>query len=152
ALAITKHTVTRNFQGRIITSGDMVLLNVTIAHNTGPGVSREDRSFPILTTLANTIVANGTGPNCSGSITSLGHNLDSDGTCGLSGPGDLSGVGEEAGLLPLADNGGPTQTHALLLGGCQGDACVFGSIANDAGDNSSVPATDQGGVLRPEDG
>ena len=152
SLAMTNSTVTGNLQGGIITGGDMVLLNVTIAHNTGPGVSREDRPFPILTTLANTIVANGTGPNCSGSITSLGHNLDSDGTCGLSGPGDLSGVGEEAGLLPLADNGGPTQTHALLLGGCQGDACVFGSIAIDAGDNSSCPATDQRGVLRPQDG
>ena len=152
SLAMTNSTVTGSSQGGIITGGDMVLLNVTIAHNTGPGVSRDDRPFPITTTLANTIVANGTGPNCSGSITSLGHNLDSDGTCGLSGPGDLSGVGEEAGLLPLADNGGPTQTHALLLGGCQGDACVFGSIAIDAGDNSSCPATDQRGVLRPQDG
>ena len=152
SLAMTNSTVSGNLEGGIITGGDMVLLNVTIAHNTGPGVSRDDRPFPITTTLANTIVANGTGPNCSGSITSLGHNLDSDGTCGLSGPGDLSGVGEEAGLLPLADNGGPTQTHALLLGGCQGDACVFGSIAIDAGDNSSCPATDQRGVLRPEDG
>jgi hypothetical protein len=42
-------------------------------------------------------------------------------------------------LGPLADNGGPTQTHALLPG----------SPAIDAGDNTACPATDQRGVTRP---
>ena len=37
------------------------------------------------------------------------------------------------------DNGGPTQTHALLAG----------SPAIDAGDNVSVPATDQRGLGFP---
>ena len=45
-------------------------------------------------------------------------------------------------LGPLAANGGPTQTHALLPG----------SPAIDAGDNASAPATDQRGVARPLDG
>ncbi len=42
-------------------------------------------------------------------------------------------------LVPLADNGGPTQTHALL----------WGSPAIDAGDDASCPATDQRGAARP---
>jgi hypothetical protein len=45
-------------------------------------------------------------------------------------------------LGPLANNGGPTQTHALLAG----------SPAIDKGDNTGAPATDQRGVARPRDG
>jgi CSLREA domain-containing protein len=43
-------------------------------------------------------------------------------------------------LGPLADNGGPTQTHALLAG----------SPARDAGGADFCPATDQRGVTRPQ--
>jgi hypothetical protein len=45
-------------------------------------------------------------------------------------------------LAPLASNGGPTKTHALLAG----------SPAIDRGDNSGAPAADQRGVARPRDG
>jgi hypothetical protein len=41
---------------------------------------------------------------------------------------------------PLADNGGPTRTHALLLG----------SPAIDAASTPDCPTTDQRGVLRPQ--
>jgi hypothetical protein len=41
---------------------------------------------------------------------------------------------------PLADNGGPTLTHALLEG----------SPAIDAGDDSVCPAVDQRGIARPQ--
>jgi hypothetical protein len=70
-------------------------------------------------------------------ITSLGFNLLDDDACGLSGTGDLQNA--EAGLLPLADNGGPTLTHAL---GPNSDAL-------DAGSCSS--GTDQRGQPRPVD-
>jgi hypothetical protein len=77
-------------------------------------------------------------------VTSLGHNLSSDGTCGLSAPGDLSNVDPQLG--PLADNGGPgaprTLTHALLPG----------SPAIDAGDNAGCPPSDQRFDERPMDG
>ena len=42
-------------------------------------------------------------------------------------------------LGPLADNGGPTRTHALLAG----------SSALDTGKSADAPATDQRGVSRP---
>jgi hypothetical protein len=45
-------------------------------------------------------------------------------------------------LGALADNGGPTKTHALLAG----------SPAIDHGDNNDAPAIDQRGVARPRDG
>jgi hypothetical protein len=43
-------------------------------------------------------------------------------------------------LGPLTDNGGPTQTHALLAG----------SPALDAGGPDFCPGTDQRGVTRPQ--
>lgn len=42
-------------------------------------------------------------------------------------------------LGPLANNGGPTQTHALLIG----------SVAINNGDNKACPETDQRGTIRP---
>jgi hypothetical protein len=80
---------------------------------------------------------------------SLGNNLDTDGTSGIANGvnGDLAGTLAapiDARLGPLANNGGPTRTHALL----------FGSPAVDAGaceDTSGQPlATDQRGVARPQ--
>jgi len=66
--------------------------------------------------LRNAIVADSQGGNCVitrvGTITSLGYNLSDDATCPLAAAGDMTGVA--AGLAPLANNGGLTQTHALL--------------------------------------
>ncbi|MGB7347004.1 MAG: choice-of-anchor Q domain-containing protein, partial [Pirellulaceae bacterium] len=73
------------------------------------------------------------------SPTSLGNNLDAQGTCGLIEPSDLSNVDPMLG--PLQDNGGPVPTHALLTG----------SPAIDAAATSS-PITDARGVFRPQDG
>jgi hypothetical protein len=72
-----------------------------------------------------------------------GHNLV--GTVGgetaiVPQPGDQFGVTPaQLQLGPLQDNGGPTPTHALLVG----------SIAIDAGNDSNCPPTDQRGVARP---
>jgi hypothetical protein len=93
-------------------------------------------------TLQNTIIANQlAGPDCAGLITSNGFNLDSDNTCQLTQPSDKPNVSNPL-LGPLADNGGPTLTHALLPG----------SPALDAGDNAGCPPTDQRAFRRPVDG
>jgi hypothetical protein len=86
------------------------------------------------------VAGNGTTtPNCNKVLDSLGHNLTDDDSCGLTAPSDL--VVADAMLGPLADNGGPTETHALLAG----------SPAIDAGSpDCPPPATDQRGVLRPQ--
>ena len=107
-----------------------------MSDNTGTAGSGGISNVGAAVTLVNTIGANNLGGDCSGAITSLGHNLDGDGSCGLSGPGDLSGVDPILG--PLADNGGPTFTHALLPA----------SMAIHAGDDTAAPATDQRGFPR----
>jgi hypothetical protein len=95
-------------------------------------------------TFKNTIVANShsaSGGSCPGDfgsadITDGGYNLDSDNTCGFpTNNNSLSGVDPMLG--DLADNGGPTMTHALLEG----------SPAIDQG-NSFAAITDQRGKPR----
>jgi len=90
--------------------------------------------------------------NCSGlgACADGGHNLDSDGTCHLSGNGCIfcghngsSLCFRQVNWAPLSDNGGPTQTIALLPG----------SPAIDAGDDSVTGppdnlTTDQRGLPR----
>jgi CSLREA domain-containing protein len=109
--------------------------NSTISGNTGGGISSGNTNI-----LKNTVFASNTAGDCiGGTVTSLGNNLDSDGSCNLIAAGDLPNTNPLLG--PLADNGGPTQTHALLVG----------SPAIDAGSGDCPPpATDQRGVARPQ--
>ena len=65
--------------------------------------------------------------------------MNSDNTCNLTDPSDLPRVDPLLG--PLQNNGGPTLTHALLLG----------SPAIDAGDDGAAPGTDQRGISRPQE-
>jgi hypothetical protein len=78
-------------------------------------------------------------------LTSQGHNLVGNKTgCTVTATtGDLFGTGASPinpQLGPLANNGGTTQTHALLSG----------SPAINAGDSAGCPATDQRGIARPQ--
>lgn len=139
--------------GLYVTSGLKVLTisSSTIANNTSTnngGVYVEALGAgEAAATLQNTIVANNTGVNigrtaASGgfaSIVSRGYNLTNDVTnTFLTQATDILNANPQLG--PLQNNGGSTQTHALL----------FGSPAIDKGNSSGV-ATDQRGVGRPVD-
>jgi hypothetical protein len=144
-LTLTNVTIANNTAsdgGALLNGGTATLMSVTIAGNGNGGLG--DGTGGISNppygglTLKDTIVANSTpGANCAGSITSLDYNLDSDGTCGLTGPHDVTKVNPK--LSPLQNNGGPTLTIALLPG----------SPAIDTG-GADCPATDQRGVSRPQ--
>lgn len=146
--------------------GKMLLDNTTIAANVSPtgtggirvNVETRDRdavqaaecplgyvnwgtgSDTIVLEMVNVLLAANDGDNCTAlpADASRGHNLSDDGSCVFTAPGDRVKVNAKLG--PLADNGGPTLTHALL----------DGSPAIDAGDAASCPATDQRGVTRPQ--
>ena len=130
--------------GGIFNSAAMALTNVTVTANSanfsGGGIVSFSSGLPA--TLKNVIVSGNTDPvvagtaNCSGAITSLGHNLDNGATCGFTGPGDLTNADPLLG--PLQNNGGLTFTQALLAG----------SPAIDAGTNAGCPVTDQRGSSR----
>ena len=114
----------------------LTILNSTISTNFAVsgdgGVVRAGGSA----TLQNSIVAANMPTDCSGAVVSLDNNLDSDSSCNLGGANDLPGVDPLLG--PLMNNGGPTETHALLTG----------SPALNAGNDAAAPATDQRGFPR----
>ena len=139
-VSITNSTISGNRAtgngGGIVNGGTLTLASSTVYGNQGALGSDIYNSGPL--SARSTIVANG---NCAqfGTVTSLGGNLDSGNTCGFgTGPGDQ--VNTDPLLGPLANNGGPTPTHALLTD----------SPAINAADNSGCPATDQRGTPRPQ--
>jgi len=143
---ITNCTVTGNtisdVQGGIIDAlGAIRLESCTVSGNTAlAGSSGAVNVFGGTIQYRNTIVSGNTPvqfANNGGTMTSLGRNISSDGSGGLTAPGDLPNTNPLLG--PLADNGGPTQTFAPMIG----------SPAIDAGDPVNFPATDQRGVARP---
>jgi hypothetical protein len=148
---ISGNTATGWYGGALfVTDGVVNLTNVTVADNVSPPWAAADVFVGTFTdasatlTLVNTIVSSAQ-DNCffapwgAGVVTLTAdhNNVLTDATC-FAGPSDL--VVADAGLGPLADNGGYTLTHALLPG----------SPAIDAGDDGICPATDQRGVARPQ--
>jgi predicted outer membrane repeat protein len=136
-LTITNSTVSGNvgaLGGGIDSAGTATVRSSTFFGNTGGGILNPGL-HPV--TLQDTIVASSP-PNCSGVVTSLGNNLEGTDTCSFTAAGDLRNTDPQLGAL--ADNGGPTMTHALPPT----------SPAVDAG--GGCPATDQRGMLRPADG
>ncbi len=117
-------------------SGTLELNNVTLAQNTAASAGGLHSAATIHVT--NTILADNIGGNCGGTITSSGYNLDTAASCAFAGPGDLSGL--PAILGSLADNGGFSETHALLPG----------SPALETGNDPTCLPTDQRGIARPQ--
>jgi CSLREA domain-containing protein len=128
-------------------TGSVDVSHSTIAEN-GMGLD----SSPGGTFAVTYSIVAGNSVNCSAPVRSLGHNLDDDGSCGLGAPGDLSNVAD-AGLGPLADYGGPTDTHSLMPGSPAIDAGrAFdqrGAPLQD-GDEDTVIAPDIGAYELPE--
>jgi len=156
-LSVTNSTFSGNStvqgDGTIYNSGTARLTNCTLSEN-GGAVS----NVPICgmfgcrgsITLTNTIIAESAGPSCGATdlftvpITDGGHNLQWPGTsCGETIP-SLDPLLDPAGLK---DNGGPTQTIALLSGSPAmngGDADVCAS--------APVNGVDERGYMRPGSG
>jgi hypothetical protein len=139
--------------GGIDNSGRLDISSSTITENTAGSSGGGIRAFGSVV-MRNSILAGNSayfGPDCVGTIDSKGYNLlgvDDDCTF-YSALGDW--VGQKAspvyaGLAPLADNGGPTATHALLPGS---PAIDSGNPAGCTGIDGSLLTTDQRGLPRP---
>ena len=141
------------------TSAPMQAMSSTIAFNTadsdgngsgdGGGIFVMGGDVMLANTIIGANVDRGSeAPDCGGELVSEGHNLLSNAAgCVLAGPGVGDMVGAAPLLGPLADNGGATPTHALLIG----------SPAIDAGDptgckdeSGNILGTDQRGFPRPQ--
>jgi hypothetical protein len=151
---ITNSTISGNRTGQnglgggvLATDGALMKIrNSTIASNQsgrlGGGILTLKTGT--LVTVKNTIVAGNSLDNCDtaqfsgGIISSQGNNISSDDSCPFTEPTDRQNSSPLLG--PLQDNGGPTDTRALLAG----------SPAIDAGSASACPPRDQRGVARKD--
>jgi hypothetical protein len=123
-----------------------LIRNTTIAGNAfsgGIAAHLVDSHGPwVAFELRNSIVASNGGRECmmsrGATILSTGHNFTSDRSCGFRSLGDKQGRNPRLGRL--RNNGGPTQTRALLPG----------SPAIDAAGLAACPRRDQRGVHRPK--
>lgn len=142
--------------------GTLTLANGTVADNTAGSAGTNGRGGGIYsntgstTTLRNTILARNTadvgsnGDGANGAFTSQGYNLIGDTWLAFffNQTGDQTGVANP-GLGLLADNGGPTKTHALQSGS---PAIDTGNPTQPGGGSPACEATDQRGETRPADG
>src|SRR5439155_19102022 len=121
----------------------LTITNSTLSGNSvsggseqGGGIFMTNGTVNIRSTIIAQNTATTSGPDFQGTLTSQGHNLIGD-TNGATITGDTTGniLNQNPRLGPLQNNGGPTQTMALLAGSPAldaGDNCVF--------DNSCTPA------------
>jgi CSLREA domain-containing protein len=132
--------------------GQSYLNNVTITDNRVETITGPERGGGIWgdgITLHNSLIAGNhtsnyspeSGPDCYATVFSEDYNLIRDtNSCTITGTTTHNVYGVDARLGPLADNGGPTWTHALLPG----------SPAIDRAGNAGCAPFDQRGVLRPQ--
>ncbi len=154
---VTNTTITGNTAnsgnggGIAVFQGTFNLRHSTVTGNTaGGGLGTGLASYSNGTSIANTVVTSSIIAGNAGSdvdnelvglgsntISSTGFNLigSSNANAQFGAAGDQTGI-SDPGLGPLADNGGPTLTHALLAG----------SPAIGAGDTTSTEITDQRGA------
>lgn len=121
--------------------GVVTITNTTIISNAAAlGGALSQQGSPI--SVVNTLIAFNGSNNCSGSITNVGHNLDSGSSCNFgTNNGSQSNI-SVARFGQLQNNGGSTPTLMLFAQ----------NPAINGGDNSYCPATDQRGIARPQFG
>ena len=138
-LVLLNSTVSENVSlagGGILAAGYVVSRNSSIIGNVA--VAEGGGLLADAVSMRNTIIANNTAntrANCSVLVSSsayFGTNISNDNTCGF-------GIVADPIIGPLANNGGPTRTHALLLG----------SPGIDAG-TACTETSDQRHVARPQ--
>ena len=129
--------------GILVYAGTVTISDSTIVNNSSPGGSGGGLQNGGTTTLTNDIIAGNSNGDLDGSNVTGSSSFNLIGTGGSDGltdgtNGNQVGV-SSVGLGSLADNGGPTETIALMSG----------SPAIGAGTQVNGITTDQRGVVRP---
>ncbi|MFA7403031.1 MAG: choice-of-anchor Q domain-containing protein [Pelobacteraceae bacterium] len=121
----------------------LTINNSTITNNTTTNINSAalDHDFGMLLSIYNTILAGNATADLLATLTppTLVHNSVVGVVVGTLGTDTAGNLPAPANLGPLANNGGPTDTHAPLAG----------SPALNAGDATACLATDQRGITRP---
>ncbi|MCA9903669.1 MAG: CSLREA domain-containing protein, partial [Anaerolineae bacterium] len=162
-LDVANTTISNNSSNRwgggVVNFGIADFTNVTITGNVADSDGTNDgtsgglfnppgNNFYEQLTLRNSIIAgntdlSGVAPDCGGDAGIVSENFNLIGSttgCLITGDTPPALTNVDPRLQALADNGGPTQTHAPLSD----------SPAIDAGNNDTCASTDQRGVYRPQ--
>jgi hypothetical protein len=153
-LTITNSTLSgnsANYGGAITSSNSLIMTNSTLSNNWASIQGGAIYSALSNLKLGNNLISGNTSPlgkEVYGPFTSQGNNLfgeyNSSGVAGGGAPAGSDLILDKSwstAIDPLADNGGPTQTHRLAAG----------SWALEAGNDALIPSgitTDQRGVAR----
>jgi sugar lactone lactonase YvrE len=137
--------------GGIFNQGTLALSDSTLSSNSassGGGIFNQG-TLALKSTL---LAGQPLGGNCANynSATSDGYNLSDDSSCSFFGPSDFNNVAPAAvGLDPkgLQNNGGPTQTIAILDTGLAFEAIPLSACTDLSG---NFVSTDQRGITRPQ--
>ena len=131
-----------SFQGGSLLNfgGTVSISNSTFANNSSGFVGGLDNGGGTVS-ISQSIVANNTGGNCFGGVSDQGYNLESSTDCGFTGTGSLQNTDPKLDPDGLQNNGGPTQTIALLDGS---------PAINKIPASACTITTDQRGISRPQ--
>ena len=151
---LSGNSATSGVGGAVHNTGTLRLFSATVAGNsasTGGGISVAGGTATTANTLLAGNTASSTGPDCAGTLSSGNDNLlgNSSGCTFTSQNNDkvgTAGAPIDPLLGPLANNGGPTRTRAILPGS---PAIAAGSYSC-ADYQGHALATDQRGVARPD--
>jgi hypothetical protein len=129
-------------------SGDLTIINSTFLGNIAGG-GFGSSSISGSASLHGTILADGIGGNCDSTQIDVGYNISDDDSCGFSAVGSQNNTDPKLSSVGLTDNGGPTETIALLSGSPAIDAIPVDSCV----DQMDMPLRhDQRGFPRPDPG
>jgi hypothetical protein len=143
-VSITNSTFANNSAfaaGGLFNRGTVSITNSTFANNSASGLGGGLFNGGTVN-ISTSILAHNSGGNCIGGISDQGYNLSSDISCfTFTGIGSLQNTDPKLDPNGLQNNGGPTQTIALLSS----------SPAIDYIPAANCPATDQRSMTRPDD-
>ncbi len=122
-------------------SGTMSISGSTVADNSSSAGGGGLFNYTGTLSITGSIVADNSNGNCYGSLTDQGYDLSSDSSCRFTGTGSLQNTDPKLDPNGLGNNGGPTQTLALLDGS---------PAINKIPSGSFCPSTDQRGISRPQ--
>jgi hypothetical protein len=149
-LALTNVTVSGNDArqgGGISLNSDATLAFATVAYNvadTGGGVYLMSNQLSVQ--ITNSILANNSGQNASGSLQSAGGNLDSDGSAALGTASDR--VADPLLHAELSDQGGGLLVHTLAATSPAIDAALASAIQVDqSGESRAWDGNNDGSVV-----
>ena len=121
----------------IYTESEVTVTNATIVNNNGAGSITVMNAGSVA--IKNSILLNNNGTNTNQALNSLGFNIEDGANAFNLSTGDQTNANTfQTTLGDLSNNGGPTKTHALLVG----------SAAIDAGTSDAAPSVDQRNIAR----